>query len=292
MTVVVVGDVMDDVLVRPRTAVSPGSDTESEIRRSPGGSGANQAAWLASLGVPVRFYGRCGAVDAGRHAAALRRAGVDARVAADAVEPTGTVVVLVAGDERSMFTDRAANRRLSEEDLPRSLEGVAHLHVSGYSLFDPSSRVHVAGLLRAARGSGVPVSVDPSSESDLRAVGPDEFLAMTDGAAIAFPNGAEARMLSGRVDSEAAAVALTEHYATVAVKLGAEGAILACRNGPPLHVAAEPVEVVDTTGAGDAFCAGFLAAFVRGAGPKAAARAAAATAARALTRLGARPPEC
>lgn len=291
MTVVVVGDVMDDVLVRPRTRVSPGSDTGSEIRRSPGGSGANQAAWLASLGVPVRFFGRCGAADAERHAAALQRAGVDARLAADGAAPTGTVVVLVVDGERNMFTDRAANANLAPADLPPSLEGVAHLHLSGYPLLDPSSREHVARLLRAAGDSGVPVSVDPSSESGLRATGPGEFLAVTGGAAVAFPNGAEARLLSGRPDCEAAAIALTEHYLTVAVKLGADGAVVACRGDAPFHVPARPAEVVDTTGAGDAFCAGFLAAYLRGARPAAAAGAAVEAAARAVTRLGARPQE-
>lgn len=64
MTVVVVGDVMNDVVVRARGPVEVASDTDSEIRSSPGGSGANQAAWLATLGVAVIFYGRVGGADA------------------------------------------------------------------------------------------------------------------------------------------------------------------------------------------------------------------------------------
>jgi len=290
LSVVVVGDVMDDVLVRPRGPTALGSDTESEIRRRPGGSGANQAAWLASLGVPVRFYGRVGTADVVRHSDALGRSGVDARLGGDPDEPTGTIVVLVEPTERHMFTDRAANRRLAREDLPRSFDGVDHLHVSGYALFDPRSRVAVADLLRAARAASVSFSVDPSSESYLREMGPSEFLRLTAGAALAFPNAAEATLLGGSPDVESAAVALTERYDTVAVKLGAQGALVVSRGARPVQVPPSSADVVDTTGAGDAFFAGYLAGHLRGLGPVEAGRAAVVAAGRAVVQLGGRPP--
>ena len=290
--VVVVGDVMNDVVVRPRCEMETGSDTDSEIRRVPGGSGANQAAWLASLGIPVRFYGRAGVFDVDEHAEALRRAGVDARLAADREVPTGNIVVLVSSDgERSMFTDRGANRQLGAADLPRDLDGVAHVHVSGYALFEPPTREAVGAVIDRAVRQSVPVSCDPSSESYLRRMGPERFLAVTAGVRTVFPNAPEARLLAradrGRVED--AARALTAHYPIVAVKLGRRGALLAERDAPTVRVEAPPATVVDTTGAGDAFCAGYLAAAWRGAAALDAVRAGLEASAGAVGHLGGRP---
>lgn len=292
MTVVaVVGDVMDDVLVRAHGPVTPGSDNDSEIRRVPGGSGANQAAWLASLGISVRFYGRVGAADAARHAAALGRLGVDARLSADDEAPTGTIAVLVdPAGERTMYTDRGANRGLAADDLPPSLDGVTHLHVSGYALFEPGPAAAVAALIGDATRRSITVSVDPSSVTYLRAVGPDTFLDRTSGCTIVFPNAAEARLLSCTGDDRAAASALTARYPLAVVTRGRDGAVVAARGALPVEVPAVPAEVVDTTGAGDAFCAGFLAAHLAGATPETAGRAGVETAATALSRMGARPP--
>lgn len=291
--VVVVGDVMNDVVVRPLGSVHPGSDTDSEIRRSPGGSGANQAAWLARLGVPVRFYGRAGAADAAEHAAALRREGVDVRLGIDDELPTGNIVVLVTSDgERHMFTDRGANLGLCEADLPDEVNGVSHLHVSGYALFDPATRRAVAALIEMATRHAVPVSCDPSSESYLRAMGREPFLAATGGVETIFPNVAEARFLAGddAVSSDAeVAAALTAFYPTVVVKLGRRGALVATRGAQPVHVGAAETDMVDTTGAGDAFFAGYLAAAVGGAAPADAARTGVETAANAIRHMGGRP---
>ncbi len=288
--VVIVGDVITDIVVRALGPVEVGSDTNSEIRLSPGGSGANQAAWLASLGVAVRFYGRAGISDVAEHAEALRAAGVDAHLAVDPQLPTGSIAVLVGEDgERSMFTDRGANLRLAEGDLPRDLHDVAHLHVSGYALFDPETRRAVSALVAEALRARVAVSTDPSSVSYLREMGPEVFVALTAGMETIFPNAPEASILSGCKDSREAAESLTQDYPTVVVKLGEDGALLARRGRPTVHVDAPPTTVVDTTGAGDAFCAGFLAAMSRGADPVEAVRAALETAAVATGRLGGRP---
>lgn len=288
--VVIVGDVINDIVVRALGPVQAGSDTDSEIRLSPGGSGANQAAWLASLGVTVRFYGRVGISDAAEHAAALRAAGVDAHLAADPELPTGSIAVLVGEDgERSMFTDRGANLHLAEGDLPRDLRDIAHLHVSGYALFEPGTRRAVLTLVSEALRGHVPVSTDPSSVSYLREMGPEVFVALTSGMEAIFPNAPEASVLSGCEDSYHAAEALSADYRTVVVKLGEDGALLARRDRPTVHFDAPATTVVDTTGAGDAFCAGFLAGMCRGADPVEAVRAALETAAVATGKLGGRP---
>ena len=150
--ILVVGDVMDDLVVRPLGPLVPRSDTPAHMERHPGGSGANTAAWLGVLGAEVRFAGRVGLADLRRHARALEACGVDARLVGDARTPTGSIVVLA--HDRSMFTDRGANLALSRDDLPADLlEGVEHVHVSGYSLLEEGPRAAVLNLV--ARG-GVP----------------------------------------------------------------------------------------------------------------------------------------
>lgn len=264
--ILVVGDVIDDVVVRPLEPVTPASDTRSTVEARPGGSGANTAAWLGALGEPVRFAGRLGAADADRHAAALAAHGVDARLARDPEAPTGAIVVLA--HDRTMFTARGANARLNAADLPGDLaDGVEWIHVSGYALFEPGARAAVLGFVAEA---GLPWSVDPASAAWLRSA---EFLTWTAGASLCLANEDEAAVLG---DGLAAA------YPEVVVKRGAGGAEIL--GGP--SVAAAPADVVDLTGAGDAFAAGFLAAQRRGEDRLALA---AATAARALALTGGRP---
>ncbi len=154
--ILVVGDVVDDLVVRPLTEVTAASDTTAEIRRTDGGSAANVAAWLGHLGADVRFVGRAGTDGAQRHAAALAAYGVDARVSADPDLPTATLVAtLDPSGDRTMYVDRAANERLCAADLPDDvLDGVGWLHVTGYSLFDDGVRPAVLDLVARARTRG------------------------------------------------------------------------------------------------------------------------------------------
>lgn len=291
--VVVCGDVINDVLVETSAELAAGTDNPAAIRVRPGGSAANQAAWLASLGVPVTFAGRAGAADADSHRRELARFGAEARIAADESAPTGTIVVLIAPDgERTMITDRGANLCLRTEDVPRSLlDDATLLHLTGYSFFDPRTRDVIGGLIAAARRGGVPYTVDPGSAAFLSALEPGEFLTWTRGAAVCFPNLDEAAALTGAGDPAAMASSLAGNYGAVALKLGADGALCATADSAPVRVAAKPAAVRDTTGAGDAFCAGFLSAWLSGDSLPGAAQAAVATAARAIAALGGRPPE-
>ncbi len=292
-TVVVLGDVVTDVVARLRHPIAPGSDTAARVLRRPGGSAANVSAWLAALAVPTVLIGRVGAdAEGAEHTENLRRAGVDTRLVADPDRPTGTVVALVApGGERSMITDRGANLALSPADLPVGvfLPG-RHLHLSGYALLDPGPRAAARRALRLAGAAGMTVSVDPSSAAPLARVGPQRFLGWTRGPGLCLANLAEARVLTGRTQPLAAARALTAAYGEVVVTLGARGALWAAA-GEVVRVPAVPVRAVDTTGAGDAFSAGFLAARGAGADPEQALRSGAALAARAVTVVGGRPPE-
>lgn len=285
------GDVINDVLVKPVEAVVRGSDTRSVISARPGGSAANQAAWLAHLGVPVVFAGRCGARDAVYHRAELARYGVDARIAADPDADTGSIVIMVSPDgERTMFTDRGANLRLRSGDVPGSLlDGARVLHLTGYTFFAPSLRRVALPLVAAARSRGVPVTIDPGSAAFLAELDPGEFAAWTAGFTVCFPNLDEAAVLTGERDPLAMAAALAKTYPVVALKLGGGGCVLAVADGPPVELPASPAEVMDTTGAGDAFCAGFLSQWPS-VPPRVAAAVAVRIAARAVSRLGGRPP--
>ncbi|HWN00494.1 MAG TPA: PfkB family carbohydrate kinase, partial [Streptosporangiaceae bacterium] len=88
--IVVCGDVINDVLVKPLDGVTPDSDTPATISARPGGAAANQAAWMAHLGADVTFAGRAGARDVAYHRRELARAGVRARLAADREAETGS----------------------------------------------------------------------------------------------------------------------------------------------------------------------------------------------------------
>lgn len=292
MTIVVVGDVINDVVVKPLHEVTRDSDTTSIVSLTSGGSGANLAAWLGSLGVPVRFAARAGETDAARHARALSLLGVDARISTAPGEETGTIVVMLEPDgSRTMFTDRGASGRLGEVDLPPSLlEDANWLHLSGYCLFPPAGREACLRLFEAAGRAGIKRSVDPNSLTGLSEVGPASFLAWTDGADVVFPNLAEARALTGCTTADEAAERLLSHFGLVALKLGPDGALVRGRDGGCLRTPAPPTSARDPTGAGDAFAAGFLAVLASGGHIENAMDTALETAARAITRVGGWPP--
>jgi sugar/nucleoside kinase (ribokinase family) len=261
--VVVIGDVINDVLVKPAEAVTRGSDTAAAIRACPGGSAANQAAWMAHLGADAVFAGRVGAGDAEYHRRELARAGVRAHLVADPDAGTGSIVIMVEQDgERTMFTDRGANLRLRRSDLPAGLlDGAAVLHLTGYTFCEPPLLELALGLLAQARSRHLAVTVDPGSAAFLARMPSGAFLRWTRGAAVCFPNRDEAVVLTGeppRTDPLTMAARLTPHYGAVVLKLGDQGCVLAVPGRAPVRVPAHPAQATDTTGAGDAFCGAFM----------------------------------
>ncbi len=292
LRVVVVGDVMTDVLAVMSGPLAMGSDTRSRITTGGGGSAANVASWLAALGVPTVFVGRVGADALGQSALDdLTAAGVDVRAGIDPDVPTGTCLVLVEpGGQRSMLPDTGANAGLVADDLPDDVfRPGTHLHLSGYTLLHDASRAAGVAALGLARSSGMTVSIDPSSVALLHAAGTDDFLDQTRDADLLFANSDEAEALTGNRDPRHAAAALASTYREAVVKVGAAGALwhggfIAAR--APAEV---DVEVVDTTGAGDAFAAGFLASWLLHPEPESALAAGNRLAASAITRVGGRP---
>ena len=256
MSLVVLGDLMVDVVARVSDPLARGSDTAARITVQGGGSAANVAAWAAWLGTDVTLVCRVGDDDRGRAAVAELR-GVDVRAEVDPARPTGTCIVLVEpGGERTMLPDPGAN----DGPLPEIPLG-DHLHVVGYALLRDGPRPSALTAIERARAAGMTVSVDPSSWALLR---PGALPAVD----LLLPNEREAPLVSGEM----------------VVKLGPGGA----RWGD-VHVPAEDIEVVDTTGAGDAFAAGFLSARLRGAEPPDALAAGCRAGARVVAQVGARP---
>jgi sugar/nucleoside kinase (ribokinase family) len=289
--VVVIGDLLHDLLARVED-VALGTDTFAPIHTAAGGSGANAAAWFARLGVEAHFTGRVGEDIFGTFLEGeLERAGVTPHLAWDPSLATGKVFVLVGADgERTMITDRGASENLSPEDLPKELfQRDSHLHLSGYTFSEGSRRATALEALRLARESAMTVSVDPSSVPLLEIIGPRRFLEWTVGADLCFPNLEEGAFLAGSRDPDSILTKLCENYSAVVLKLGSEGAIYRGGDGERIHLPAASARAVDTTGAGDALCAGFLAVWISGFSGEAALKQGIQTAGQVVEHLGSRP---
>ena len=179
--------------------------------------------------------------------------------------------------ERDMFSDRGAGAALTARDLARGLTSTRRwVHVSGYALFGEHGTAVMGAVRRSAEARGLGISVDPASSAELSRFGVERFLALVSGVDLLLPNLDEARLLTGAAagDAGTAAAALLEVARTVVVTDGAAGAVSASTSRSPSTPtwtrkartvsAVEVDRVVDTTGAGDAFAAGYLAALLDG----------------------------
>ena len=284
----VIGDVMIDTIVRLEGPIAVGSDRRARIALRPGGSAANQAVWLARFGAKVDFVARVGAADRQAETRRFARAGVEAHLAGDSALETGRLIALVdPSGERSFLTDRGANEALEAGDVADALIASATLiHLSGYSFFGPGPRAAALDVMRRAQGK--PVGVDPASAEFLREVGATNFLAWTRGATMLFPNSEEAAVLAGTEDRKEQGARLAALYPLVVIKRGAAGCE-AIQGERRWRVAAPAATTLDSTGAGDAFVACFLAARLQGLSIEDGLARAAAAGAAATEVLGGRP---
>ena len=288
--VLVVGDVIDDILATISIPLRHNTDTPARITRSSGGSAANTAVWLAHHGVAVDFVGRVGEADSHRFRQEFEDAGVQAHLSADSDNPTGTIVIVVEGESRTMLSDRGANTQLDFGAIdPALLEDSSWVHLTGYSLFHHSSPESIPVFIALARQRGASVMVDASSSGFLADFGVERFLQATREVSLLRCNEDEALTLSGRESLDESGGFLGQRFPTVVVTQGAQG-VWCSEGGSVAHIPlAEAVKSVDPTGAGDSFNAGLLAGLVQGDSLENAIHRGIAVASLCITKAGARP---
>ena len=252
---------MTDVVALLSDEIAYGSDTPAKISYNGGGAAANVASWLGVNGADVTLVARVGDDASGEEAIRLiEGCNVKSAVVKDARATTGTVIVVVAPNgERTMLPDSGANGLLAVTDVPR-LTSSDRIYLSGYLLLNPRSREAAIAILEIAREAGAQIYVDPASAAPILRLGVIDFLSWLGQVDVLLANLDEARALTGEVDPWLAAAQLLDCARTVIVKLGSAGAIGLTRTNRAQVSALSIHQVVDTTGAGDAFAAGFLLA--------------------------------
>ena len=287
---VLIGDLMIDITAVTSGPVNYASDTRAQISVHPGGASANTATWLAHLGESVHLIGALG-TDA--FATMFRQSFENTGVHLHATEvtdaPTGTCIVIVdSTGERTMLPDPGANSFLTQSKISDSLFCAgSHLHLSGYTLLNPATRAVGQIALARARAGNLTCSLDTASAAPISA-NPGAIREALGQIDVLLANTDEAAALTGFGDPAQALAALAEVVDTVVIKCGPQGA-LAAQGNQHVKVPALPTKVVDTTGAGDAFTAGFLVSWRAGAPLTEAVMAGGREATQAISRVGAGP---
>jgi ribokinase len=291
-----VGDLVWDVLVKPDAPLLPGGDTTGRIELAPGGSAANTATWMARCGAAAGFVGMVGSdVFGDLIVDDLAGEGVALHIGRTTSRATGVILAMIdRAGQRSMVTNQGADFALTPADLPQAaLQQCGHAHITAWSIFTDPPREAALQAAQIAHASGATVSFDPASYQMIREIGHDAFDRMIAGMPISmiFPNRDEGVALSGEREPAAIARSLARrfHGALVVLKLDQDGCFVLSGNHAQ-HYPTNSVPVIDTTGAGDAFNAAFLARLQQTNDLAAAANFANAVAGWVVSHYGARPP--
>ena len=261
-------------------------------KESSGGSGANTIAALASLGGRAGFIGRIGADELGDvFAHDIRAQGVQfSDGTRDSSEPTGRCLIAVTPDaERTMNTSLACNVNFSPADLSRELIEAARItYLEGYLFDQPAAKQAFVQAAQWARAAGNEVALTLSDSFCVQRHHAD-FRKLVGSVDILFANEHEITALYQTSDFDAAAKAAAAEVKLAVLTRSAKGAVI-IQKGHAVEVAAEKVtKVVDLTGAGDAFAAGFLFGHTQGMGLAKAGHIAALCASEVISHFGARP---
>ena len=202
---------------------------------------------------------------------------------------SGVVVVLVdPTGERTMFPDNGANSGLHIGDLPE-LDEFNAVYISGYSPLDPLSRPGVLEMIAKIRAAKLPIYFDPASVGGMMDVPIDEVKSWLPLMDVLLLNEEESIYLTGETDVQKSLDILLQSCETVVIKRGSHGAVGMMRGGEAVSVPALEASVVDTTGAGDSFAAGFIAHFTTTRDLKHGLEAGAKVASHCVAIVGARP---
>ncbi len=243
----VIGDVIDDIIVMPVEPIRDNTDTTANIQKTLGGSASNVAAWAAHSGAEVGFVGCVNDEDVQRNLANFSTFSVEATLQTSS-KPTGSIVVLVDGESRSMLTDRGANQDLSLAAVISRVPERGIVYLSGYALLGKRPE-DVGNLVRAAHAASALVAIDPGSTGYIADYGVSAYRELLLLADVLFPNREEADLL-----------AVVGQVPLVVVTDGPRGATAHWRDGSQVSQVGVETRLVDPTGAGDAFCGAFLAA--------------------------------
>ena len=285
-----IGDLALDVIAQLKEPINYGNDTASRISTHPGGQAANVATWITRTNTKAQLVARVGNDPVGFALISdLDKYGVDHMNLMRSGRPTGVIVILVdANGERTMFPDNGANADLEVNDLP-PLNDIDAAYLSGYALLDFRSRDAVLAMVKKIKAAGIPIFFDPTTTGAMKIVSREEVLswvALMDGILL---NAEEALYLGDSTQIELAEENLKEYTPLVVIKLGSRGA-MALFNDQSVRVAAVTTNVVDTTGAGDSFAAGFIPMWLETRELEKALSAGTALAAKCVATVGARPP--
>ena len=291
--VLCIGDVMLDVVTKISvlpSEINYGSDTSAKISTHGGGAAGNVAAWLTRAGAQATIVGHVGNDTVGSVLVAEFDAlGVKHNNLVVENGRSGVVVVLVdPTGERTMLPDNGANSGLQLSDLP-PLDDYDAVYISGYSPLDPSTLPGIKEMMRKIRAANIPIYFDPASVGGMKAVGLAEIKSWLPHMSVLILNEEESIYLTRETDLAIALAELLELCETVVIKRGPHGAIAKSREGELFSVAAQQVVVVDTTGAGDSFAAGFISHFASNRDLSGALKAGVEIAAQCVAIVGARP---
>lgn len=259
----VIGEINPDLIVRGQDVVPQFGQAEKlveEARLTIGSSSVITACGAARLGLMVSFIGLVGGDEFGRYMLdAMRERGIDVSACVvDDHHATGMSVILSAPDDRAILTYPGTIPLLRREHIDVSLfQSARHLHVGSYFLLD-ALRPALPDLLKKAKAEGLTTSLDtnwdPAGAWNLTAVMPQLDLLL--------PNENELRHIAGSDKLGDAAYRLGRKVPTLAIKRGPSGG-MAVQGGTIVTYPALDVDVVDTTGAGDSFNAGFLYGYLK-----------------------------
>jgi len=260
--ILVLGDLNIDIAASLPGDLPRGGEVRTLIRTAVGGSAANFARVVARHGQEVAFIGCIGDDPAGRIlVAALAEQGIEMRVKR-APLPTGTIISLTDGEERTMLCSRGANDGLDESFIdPSWFKDAVHLHLSGYAFLSPGQARAADRAVRLAKEKGMSVSLTAPPANLVRDFVIEDFIAAIAPADWLFLNQDEGKAITGADAPDEIVDILSRKFTLGALTLGGAGS-LAWEGETRDRGALEPLESVDTTGAGDAFAAGFVADYL------------------------------